>query len=114
MLTADEVGGLVLETTPAGDGVWLATGGDAIGDFGVTCYALQGTTASGAAVSKDIVAVDPRIVPLGGEIFVGGLGVKRAGDTGGAIKGRRLDIWNPSVSFCREFGMRRLTAYVVH
>jgi len=102
-----------LEATPAGDGVWLATGGEAIGDFGVTCYALQGTTASGAPVGRDVVAVDPRAVPLGSEIFVGGLGVKRALDTGGAIKGRRLDIWNPSVSYCREFGIRRLTAYVV-
>ena len=112
--TASNAPVTALEATPSGDGVWLATGGEAIGDFGVTCYALQGITASGAPVSRDVVAVDPRAVPLGSEIFLGGLGVKRALDTGGAIKGRRLDIWNPSIAFCREFGLRRLTAYVVH
>ncbi len=104
---------VALEATPSGDGVWLATGGEAIGNFGVTCYALKGITASGAPVAKDIVAVDPRAVPLGTEIFVGGLGVKRAMDTGGAIKGRRLDIWNPSTAYCRDFGIQQLTAYVV-
>lgn len=103
-----------IEANPAGDGLWLATGGEAIGDFGVTCYALRGTTASGAPVGRDVVAVDPRSVPLGSEIFLGGHGVKRALDTGGAIKGRRLDIWNPSAAFCREFGVQRLTAYTVH
>ena len=102
-----------IEATPSGDGLWLATGGRLLGDFGVTCYALQGTTASGAPVAPDVVAVDPRTVPLGSEIFVAGVGVRRALDTGGAIKGRRLDIWNPSADFCRDFGHQRLPAYVM-
>ena len=102
-----------MDASPSGNAMWLATGGQLIGDFGVTCYALRGTTASGAPVGDDVVAVDPRSVPLGSEIFVGGLGVKRALDTGGAIKGRRLDIWNPSSDFCREFGIRRMAAYVI-
>ena len=100
-----------IEATPGGDGVWLAAGGDLLGQFGVTCYALQGTTASGAPVGNDVVAVDPRSIPLGSEVFVGGLGIKRALDTGGAIKGRRLDIWNPSSEYCRQFGMQQMTAY---
>ena len=102
-----------MDATPSGNGIWMATGGQLIGDFGVTCYALRGTTASGAPVGGDVVAVDPRSVPLGSEIFLGGHGVKRALDTGGAIKGRRLDIWNPSSDYCREFGVQRLAAYVV-
>ena len=102
-----------VEATPSGNGLWLATGGRLLGDFGVTCYALQGTTASGAPVAPDVVAVDPRTVPLGSEIFVAGLGMRRALDTGGAIKGRRLDIWNPSADYCRDFGLQRRSAYVV-
>lgn len=100
-----------IEATPAGDGVWLAAGGDLLGQFGVTCYALRGTTASGARVGTDVVAVDPRSIPLGSEVFVSGLGIKRALDTGGAIKGRRLDIWNPSTEYCRQFGVQQMAAY---
>ena len=102
-----------IEATPAGDGLWQATGGRLLGDFGVTCYALRGTTASGTPVSGDVVAVDPRTIPMGSEIFVSGLGVRRALDTGADIRGKRLDIWNPSADYCRNFGVRRLAAYVL-
>ncbi|MGQ0520767.1 MAG: 3D domain-containing protein [Actinomycetota bacterium] len=99
--------------TPAGDGVWLATGGRPLGDFGVTCYALQGITASGVPVSDDVVAVDPRTVPLGSDVYVAGIGSRVALDTGPGITGRRLDVWNPSSDYCRAFGIRQLPAYAV-
>ncbi|MGH9177035.1 MAG: 3D domain-containing protein, partial [Acidimicrobiales bacterium] len=102
-----------LEATPGGDGVWLATGGQPLGSFGVTCYALSGITASGAPVSQDVVAVDPGAVAMGTELYVGGIGLRRALDTGEAIEGRRLDIWHPSPDYCRAFGLQQLPAYVV-
>jgi 3D (Asp-Asp-Asp) domain-containing protein len=38
------------------------------------------------------VAVDPRVINLGQTVYVSGYGVAVAADTGGAIKGRRIDL----------------------
>ncbi len=62
----------------------------------VTCYDLGGMTASGAPVGSGTVAVDPSVVLLGSHIYVEGAGQRIALDTGGAVKGRRLDIWAPT------------------
>jgi 3D (Asp-Asp-Asp) domain-containing protein len=51
-----------------------------------------GRTATGLKMRKGIVAVDPRIINLGSKVFVPGYGVGLAGDTGGAIKGKRIDL----------------------
>ena len=97
--------------TPGGNGQWLANGGRYLGDFVVTCYALRGTTASGQRVRPGVVAVDPRVIPLGSEIYVGGEGTLTALDTGGKIKGRRLDIWRKSARECRQFGRQTLPVF---
>jgi len=97
--------------TPGGKGQWLANGGRYLGDFVVTCYALRGTTASGAKAGPGVVAVDPRVVPLGTELYVGGQGTMTALDTGGKIKGRRLDIWRRSAAECRAFGRQKLPVF---
>lgn len=51
-----------------------------------------GRTATGLKMRKGIVAVDPRVIDLGSKVYVPGYGVGLAGDTGGAIKGRRIDL----------------------
>lgn len=84
---------------PADDGP-----GEPLGRFSITCYSLRGTTASGASVAEDGIAVDPRVIPLGSRVYVDGLGWKIARDTGSAIKGNTIDIWNPSSSYCRSWG----------
>jgi 3D (Asp-Asp-Asp) domain-containing protein len=40
-----------------------------------------------------------------------GVGPRVAADTGGAIRGRRLDIWEPSVAACTRFGRRQLRVW---
>ncbi|MBK8045661.1 MAG: DUF348 domain-containing protein [Anaerolineales bacterium] len=50
------------------------------------------TTATGATLTKGIVAVDPRIIPLGSPMFVPGYGRGSAEDTGGGIISRRIDL----------------------
>ena len=82
-----------------------------VGRFVVTCYALRGETATGRRVSTDVVAVDPRVVPLGARLYIAGVGVRTAADTGRAIKGSRLDIWMPTSRECRQFGRRPLAVY---
>lgn len=51
-----------------------------------------GRTATGMKMRKGIIAVDPRIVNLGSKVYVPGYGIGTAGDTGGAIEGRRIDL----------------------
>jgi len=54
--------------------------------------AYYGRTATGMTMQHGIVAVDPRVVSLGTRVYVPGYGVGLAGDTGGAIKGKRIDL----------------------
>jgi 3D (Asp-Asp-Asp) domain-containing protein len=51
-----------------------------------------GRTATGMQMGNGIVAVDPRVINLRSKVYVPGYGVGIAGDTGGAIKGRRIDL----------------------
>ena len=106
---------------PRADGYWLATApaptpapaiqaatlgpsGTPLGNFLVTCYDLQGNTATGAPTSSVTVAVDPSVIPLGSHIYVDGAGARIAEDTGGAIRGLRLDIWEASPATCDAWG----------
>ncbi len=54
-----------------------------------------GRTRLGLQAGRGIVAVDPRIINLGSSVFVPGYGVALAGDTGGRIKGKRIDLGFP-------------------
>lgn len=51
-----------------------------------------GRTATGMKMGHGIVAVDPRVISLRSDVYVPGYGVGVAGDTGGAVKGRRIDL----------------------
>lgn len=52
----------------------------------------SGRTAIGLKAGKGVVAVDPRIIPLGIKLYVEGYGECVTGDVGSAIKGRRIDL----------------------
>lgn len=54
-----------------------------------------GRTRLGLQAGRGIVAVDPRVINLGANVFVPGYGVALAGDTGGGIKGKRIDLGFP-------------------
>ncbi len=77
--------------------------------FTATAYCLKGRTATGGGVRRGIVAADPRVLPLGTRISMNAgsySGSYVVADTGGAVKGRKLDIWVPSCSEARRFGRR--------
>jgi 3D (Asp-Asp-Asp) domain-containing protein len=82
-----------------------------LGIFEVSCHTGKGVTASGRPSSRETVSVDPRVVPLGTRLVIDKVGPRVAADTGGAIKGRRLDIWEPSLAACTQFGRRQLRVW---
>ena len=78
-------------------------------------------TATGIQLKPGVVAVDPRVIPLGSRVYVesvdgGGnwsYGYAIAGDTGGAIKGNRIDLCFSTTAEARRFGVRQATVYVL-
>ncbi|MEX0622127.1 MAG: 3D domain-containing protein [Candidatus Woykebacteria bacterium] len=56
------------------------------------CKGCSSTTASGLPTGFGVVAVDPTVIPLGSKLYIPGYGVATAGDTGGNIKGARVDL----------------------
>ena len=77
------------------------------------CYGCSGITAIGVPAGHGIVAVDPRFIPLGTKLYVPGYGRAVAGDTGGSIKGRRVDLGFNSLAAALAFGRRQITVYVL-
>jgi 3D (Asp-Asp-Asp) domain-containing protein len=75
------------------------------------CSGCSGVTAIGLPAGHGIVAVDPRVIPLGTRLFIPGYGLAIAGDTGGAIVGRRIDLGFDSERDAIEFGRRDVTVY---
>jgi 3D (Asp-Asp-Asp) domain-containing protein len=81
-----------------------------------TAYSLRGRTASGRMVSKGLIAADPRLLPLGSRVRLdagGYSGEYVVADTGGAIHGRRIDIWTPSSAEAMRFGRRTVKLTVL-
>ena len=83
-----------------------------------TAYAATGhPTASGTMPHRGVVAADPAVLPLGSRIRVHAAGqysgeyVVR--DTGGAIRGRRIDIYMPEHAQAKRFGRRAVKVEVV-
>lgn len=76
-------------------------------------------TATGKALQYGMVAVDPKVIPLGTRLYIETpdrswvYGYAVAEDTGGAIKGNRVDLFYPSTSTCMQFGRRDVNVYVL-
>lgn len=90
-----------------------------IKNVSMTAYSSQepgiGTrTASGTRVTEGrTIAVDPNVIPIGWWVYIDGLGFRRAEDTGGAIKGNKVDVYFDSLSHARNFGRKSRTVYVI-
>ena len=80
------------------------------------CGKSDGITASGRRATPGVsVAVDPSIIPLGSTVIAdygdGVLHYYRADDTGGAVKGRHIDLCLNSHEAAIQAGVRRATVY---
>ncbi len=117
------------ETTPATDVVNEGTLGDVAAEnvaeptivvpatsYVATAYSLRGRTASGRLVSKGLIAADPRFLPLGSRVRLEAgnySGEYLVADTGGMVKGRRIDIWTPTSREAMRFGKRTVKLTVL-
>jgi 3D (Asp-Asp-Asp) domain-containing protein len=75
------------------------------------CGGCSGITAIGRPAGYGIVAVDPRVIPLGTHLYIAGYGPAIAGDTGGAIHGNRIDLGFNTYRAAMRFGRREVTVY---
>ncbi|MBO1004734.1 G5 and 3D domain-containing protein [Pseudogracilibacillus auburnensis] len=82
------------------------------------CNGCSGTTATGidlrANPNQKVIAVDPNVIPLGSKVWVEGYGHAIAGDTGGAIKGNRIDLFVPSKEQAYKFGRKKVKIRVLN
>jgi len=79
-----------------------------------------GITASGMKTRKGVVAVDPRVIPLGTRLYIESMqngvpsyGYSIAADTGGAIKGNIVDVFFPTRQEVNNWGVRKVKVYVL-
>lgn len=82
------------------------------------CNGCSGTTAYGidlrANPNQKVIAVDPNVIPLGTKVWVEGYGVAIAGDTGGAIKGNKIDVFIPSHEDALDWGVKKVKVKILN
>jgi 3D (Asp-Asp-Asp) domain-containing protein len=85
--------------------------------FTATAYCTGRVTASGAAVSRGVVAADPAVLPIGTRIRITGAapydGSYRVLDTGPAVRDRQVDLYIPDCAAARRFGRRSVQVTIV-
>lgn len=109
-----------------GDGVIITGSGDVLTythreTFKATAYCRTDVggeyTSTGTVTRVGAIAVDPKVIPYGTRMFIKTqdgsyiYGVATAEDCGGAIKGKRLDLFYETDAECRRFGIRYCDVY---
>lgn len=79
----------------------------------ICCGKSDGITSSGTrAKEKQTIAVDPNVIPIGSQVHLEGLGTFIAEDTGGAIKGNRIDVYMEDHNQALQFGIQETKAHL--
>lgn len=82
------------------------------------CKGCSGITATGINIKSNpnakVISVDPKIIPLGSKVYVEGYGYAVAGDTGGAIKGHRIDVFIPSHAKAMSWGKKQVNVTIIN
>lgn len=110
-----------------GDGFLVTAQGeiltfDKVDEFKATAYTktdagCNDITATGTYVHVGVIAVDPKVIPYGTEVFIVAndgtyvYGMARAEDCGGSIKNKRIDLYYDTTAECFQFGVRDCTLY---
>lgn len=100
----------------------ITVNGKAMGNFKLTFYCAcascsggygAGTATGTRCTEGRTIAVDPRVIPLGSKVYIEGFGDFIAEDTGGAIKGNKIDIYLNDHDRCYALGVAHANVYVM-
>ncbi|HZG72465.1 MAG TPA: 3D domain-containing protein [Chondromyces sp.] len=85
--------------------------------YTANCKGCSGITATGINLKKNpnakVIAVDPKVIPLGTKVYVEGYGEAVAGDKGGAIKGNKIDVHMATKKEALNWGRRTVTVKIL-
>ncbi len=85
--------------------------------YTANCKGCSGITKTGLNLRKNpslkVIAVDPKIIPLGSKVWVEGYGIAVAGDIGGAIKGNKIDLFMNKKATANQWGRKQVTVKVL-
>lgn len=86
--------------------------------YTANCDGCSGTTATGINLKQNpnqkVIAVDPSVIPLGSRVYVEGYGEAIAGDTGGAIKGNKIDVFMPGKQDALNWGRKTVNVKILN
>lgn len=86
--------------------------------YTASCAGCSGITANGinlkANPNQKVISVDPNVIPLGSRVWVEGYGEAIAGDTGGSIKGNKIDIFIPSKQAAINWGHKTVKVKILN
>lgn len=75
------------------------------------CVGCNEWTAIGMKAGFGVIAVDPKVIKLRSKVYIPGYGMAVAGDTGGAIKGKRVDLGFDEID--ASWGVRTMDVYLL-
>ncbi len=79
-----------------------------------SAYTYTGrNTASGTVPAVGTIAVDPSVIPIGSRVYIEGYGFATAWDTGGAVRGNRIDLFMEDRAQCMKWGVRNVKLYIL-
>ena len=82
------------------------------------CNGCSGNTSTGinlrANPNAKVIAVDPSVIPLGTKVYVDGYGYAIAADTGGRIKGYKIDVFFSSKADAYRWGARKVKIKILN
>lgn len=102
--------------------ILTASRGDEVAKKCITCsataYSGHSLTSSGRKTLRDpsrvsTIAVDPTVIPIGSKVYIDGYGYAIAADTGGDIKGNKIDLYFDSEEECVYWGRRQVQVKII-
>ncbi|HBW39158.1 G5 and 3D domain-containing protein [Desulfosporosinus sp. BICA1-9] len=83
-------------------------------DVEATAYTYTGNnTATGVKPREGLIAVDPKVIPMGTKVYVEGYGYAIAADTGGAILGNKIDVFFGTLRQCMDWGRKPVRIHIL-
>ena len=86
-----------------------------LGEYTLTFYTHTGNrTKTGVhPKARRTIAVDPKVIPLNSYVYIEGWGIYHAEDTGGKVRGNRIDIFLDSKEDCIKNGIKKAKVYKI-